>query len=124
ARAGNQKSGSPIIFAGAFLRDGATIVPAVLSAIMAAVFLFGPPASLWAILLGAIGAMLPDPLRFVHRRLPHEPLRTLQRFHRWAHTDSQIKGLVLGFGTQAVFVAIVVGLTIAAHRGAFDFSGR
>ena len=124
SRSVNPKFGSPIMFDGAFLRDVVTIGSDGLFGIIAAVFLFGSPASLWAILLGAIGAMLPDPLRFVHRRLPHEPLRTLQRFHRWAHTDSQIKGFVLGFGTQAVFVAIVVGLTIAAHRGAFDFSGR
>jgi hypothetical protein len=124
SRSVNPKLGSPITFDGALLRDVVTIGSDGLFGIIVAMFLFGSPASLWAILLGAIGAMLPDPLRFVYRRLPHEPLRTLQRFHRWAHTDSQIKGVVLGFGTQAVFVAIVVGLTIAAHRGAFDFSGR
>jgi hypothetical protein len=64
--------------------------------------------------------MLPDPLQFVYTRWPYEPLRTLQRFHRWAHSHKQIRGIILGFGTQAAFVAIVVGLTTAIHRGIFD----
>jgi hypothetical protein len=38
-----------------------------------------------AFVLDATGAMLPDPLQFVHTRMPHEPLWTLQRFHLWAH---------------------------------------
>src|SRR5262249_35737335 len=97
SRAVNPKFVSPVIVNGAFLRDVVPTGADALSGSVAAVFLFGPPASVWAIRLGAIGAMLPDPLRLVHRRLPHEPLRTLQRFHRWAHTDSQIKGFVLGF---------------------------
>jgi hypothetical protein len=52
--------------------------------------------SYWAILLGAIGlpfhrdtfAMLPDPLPFIHARLPQEPLRTLLLL-RLAVADSE-----------------------------------
>jgi hypothetical protein len=111
--------GVPMVFDGALLQDAVTIGLDGLFGITAALFLFASTANLWAILLGAIGAMLPDPLQFVHSRFPHEPLRTLQRFHRWAHTNKNIRGVVLGFGTQAAFVAIVVALTIAIHRGAF-----
>jgi len=79
--------------------------------------LFASPASLWTILLGAIGAMLPDPLQFVHARFPHEPLRTFKRFHRWAHTGRRINGGRLGVGTQAAHVVVVVTLATTLHRG-------
>jgi hypothetical protein len=82
--------------------------------------LFGSPTNYWAISLGSVGAMLPDPLRFVHARLPHEPLRTLQRFHRWAHTKKRIKGAILGIGSQAAFVLFVVAMATVIHHGAFD----
>ena len=112
--------GAPMVFDGAFLRDAVTIGSDGLLGLLAALFLFGSTTSLWAILLGAIGAMLPDPLQFVHTRWPHEPLRTLRRFHRWAHAEKKIKCVILGFATQLAFVAFVVGLTTAVHRGAFD----
>ena len=31
-----------------------------------------------------------------------------------------MKGVILGVGTQAAFVACVIGLTAAIHRGVFD----
>ncbi len=120
SRSVNPRIGAPMVFDGALLQDAVTIGLDGLFGIIAALFLFGSSANLWAILLGAIGAMLPDPLQFVHARLPHEPLLTLQRFHRWAHTDRRIKGVSLGVCTQAAFVALVVALTTAVHRGAFD----
>jgi hypothetical protein len=120
SRSVNPRIGAPMVFDRALLRDAATIGFDGVFGIIAAVFLLASPDNLWAILLGAIGAMLPDPLQFVYTRLPYEPLRTLQRFHRWAHSDKQIRGIILGFGTQAAFVAVVVGLTTAIHRGIFD----
>jgi hypothetical protein len=120
SRCVNPTIGAPMVFDGAFLRDMATIGSDGLFGITAALFLFASTANLWAILLGAVGAMLPDPLQFLHARVPHEPLRMLQRFHRWAHTDKQIKGIILGFGTQAAFVAVVVALTNAIHRDVFN----
>jgi hypothetical protein len=122
SRSVNPRIGAPMVFDGALLQDALTIGIDGLFGIIAAFFLFGSSSNLSAILLGAIGAMLPDPLQFMHARLPHEPLRTLQRFHRWAHTKKELKGIVLGFGAQALFVAVVVALTTAIHRGAFDFA--
>jgi hypothetical protein len=93
SRSINPMIGAPIVFDSALLQDAVTIGFDGLVGIIVALFLFGSSASQWAILLGAIGAMLPDPLQFVHARLPREPLRTLQRFHRWAHSDKKINGL-------------------------------
>jgi hypothetical protein len=76
------------------------------------------PESLSAVLLGAMEDA-PDPLQFVYAHFPREPLWTLQRFHRWAHTDKQIQDLALAFGTQAAFVAVIIGIATAANRGVF-----
>ena len=52
---------------------------------------------------------------------PHEPLRSLQRFHRWIHTDKRIKNdIILGVGSQIALVAVMVGLTMVAHYGVLD----
>ena len=117
SRSVNPRIGAPMAFDRALLEDALTIGTDGLFGIIAALFLFSTTTSLSAILMGGIGAMLPDPLRFVHSRLPREPLRTLQRFHRWAHTKKRIKGIVLGVGTQAALVACVIGLTAVIHRG-------
>jgi hypothetical protein len=120
SRSVNPRIGAPMAFDRALLQDAVTIGFDGLFGTMAALFLFSSSANFWAILMGAIGAMLPDPLQFVHSRLPHEPLRTLQRFHRWAHSKKQIKDAFLGVGSQAAFVASVIVLTAAIHRGVFD----
>jgi hypothetical protein len=120
SRSVNPRIGAPMVFDGALLQDAVAIGCDGLFGILAALLLFASPASLWAILLGAIGAMLPDPLQFVHARFPHEPLRTLQRFHRWAHTEKRIKDVSLGVGTQAAFVCVVVALAAAVHRDVVD----
>jgi hypothetical protein len=120
SRSVNPRIGAPMVFDGALLRDAVAIGCDGLVGILAALLLFASPASLWAILLGAVGAMLPDPLQFLHARFPHEPLLSLQRFHRWAHTKRRIKDISLGVSTQAALVAIVVALTIAVHRGVAD----
>jgi hypothetical protein len=118
----NPKIGGPIVFDRAFLVDMVTIGTDGLVGMIGAVVLFGSSANLWAILLGAIGAILPDPLQFLYTRLPFEPLRTLQRFHRWAHSDKQINDPVFGFGSQAALVTVVVGLTASVNSGAFDYA--
>jgi hypothetical protein len=120
SRSVNPRIGAPMAFDRVLLQDAVTIGFDSLFGIMAALFLFSSSANFWAILLGAVGAMLPDPLQFVHSRLPHEPLRTLQRFHLWAHTKKRMSGVILGVGSQAAFVALAVGLTTAIHRGIFD----
>ena len=74
-----------------------------------AILLFGQSAPLWVIGLAAFAAMLPDPLQVVHRLYPHEPLRTLQRFHEWMHTDTKL-GWRIGVGSQIAFSGAVVML--------------
>jgi hypothetical protein len=114
----NPNIGAPMTFDRALLQDTVTIGSDGLLGFLAALFLFASAESLWAILLGSFGAMLPDPLQFAHVRLPHEPLRTLQRFHRWMHTDKRLYG-VLGVGSQLVLIALIVGVTAALHGGVF-----
>jgi hypothetical protein len=120
SRSVNPKIGAPMAFDRALLQDAVTIGSDGLFGLVAALFLFSSATNFWAILMGAVGAILPDPLQFAYTRWPHEPLRTLQRFHLWAHSKKHPHGVVLGVGTQAAFVALVIGLTAAAHRGIFD----
>ena len=61
SRSVNPRIGAPMVFDGALLHDVVAIGCDGLFGILAALLLFASPASLWAILLGAIGAMLPDP---------------------------------------------------------------
>jgi hypothetical protein len=69
------------------------------------------------VLLGATLAILPDPLQFLHGRFPREPLRSLQRFHVWVHTEQRLEGRpVLGLISQLGFVVLVVALSVAIHR--------
>jgi hypothetical protein len=59
------------------------------------------------VLLGALGAMLPDPLQVVHELYPREPLRSLQRFHVWSHTKQRLNWLI-GVSSQLSFIVLVV----------------
>jgi hypothetical protein len=120
SRSVNPKIGAPMAFDKALLQDVVTIGSDGLFGILVSLLLFGSSANFWAVLMGAVGAILPDPLQFAFTRWPHEPLRTLQRFHLWAHSKKKIDSVVFGAGTQAAFVALVVGLTAAVHRGVFD----
>lgn len=113
----NPAIGAPLALDRAFLLDVLTIGGDGLVGLIAAVLLFAAPASLWAVLLGALGAMLPDPLQVLHAHFPHEPLKSLQRFHRWAHSDKKVDGLALGFGSQAAFVAAVAGVVSVIDHG-------
>ena len=120
SRSINPRIGAPMAFDRALLQDVVTIGSDGLFGLLAALLLFSSATNFWAILMGAIGAILPDPLQFVHTRFPHEPLRTLQRFHRWAHTKKRLKGVMLAIGTQTALIAFVIGLTAAIHRGIFE----
>ena len=70
------------------------------------IWLFATPATTGVIVLGAVAGMLPDPLRVAHRMFPKQPLTTLQRFHRWAHTKRTLSW-PLGISSQALFAASV-----------------
>jgi hypothetical protein len=58
--------------------------------------------------------MLPDPLQFVHKLYPREPLRTLQRFHAWIHSKRRLKWPV-GVASQLSFVVLVIAGFAALH---------
>jgi hypothetical protein len=77
-----------------------------------AVGLFATPATVVVVLLGALAAMLPDPLRFLHSLYPYGPLNSLQRFHHWIHTKRQLDWPI-GVSSQIVFVAAVIGISAA-----------
>ena len=93
-------------------RDIALIGLDAIVGLVLAIGIFATPSTIVAILAGAVGAMLPDPLQFVHTIYPHEPLASLQRFHRWAHTKRQLRWPV-GISSQVAFVAAVVGTIFA-----------
>ncbi|WP_225174675.1 MULTISPECIES: hypothetical protein [unclassified Bradyrhizobium] len=71
-----------------------------------AIWLFATPASAPAIALGAMAAILPDPLQFVHSVCPQEPLITLQRFHERIHSKRKL-AWKLGVSSQIAFAAVV-----------------
>jgi hypothetical protein len=114
------KVGAPLRFDRALLQDAITIGADGILGLVCAFLLFASPANQWAILLGAFGAMLPDGLQFIYLRFPHEPLRTLQRFHRWAHTSADIKDrVVLAVASQALLVVAFSAMSVAAHGSRF-----
>jgi hypothetical protein len=77
------------------------------SGLALALWLFAPPASIWVIALGAIAAMLPDPLQFAHSLFPREPLSTLQRFHGWIHSKRKL-AWTLGVSLQVAFSLLLL----------------
>ena len=76
-----------------------------------AIWLFATPATIGTILLGAVAAMVPDPLQVVHALYPREPLKSLQRFHHWIHAKRKLSWM-LGASSQAIFAAAVSGIAI------------
>ena len=91
------KIGAAMAFDRKLLQDAITIGSDGLLGIIISLVLFSSSANFWAVLMGAIGAMLPDPLQFAYLRLPYEPLRTLQRFHQWAHSKKKIRRAKLNY---------------------------
>jgi hypothetical protein len=93
----------------AVLTDLAVIAVDACAGLALALWLFATPASAWVIVLGAVAAMLPDPLQFVHSVFPREPLNTLQRFHGWIHSKRKLAWR-LGISSQMAFAAAVTAL--------------
>jgi hypothetical protein len=50
----------------------------------------------------------------VHTLYPREPLKSLQRFHRWIHTKRQLQGSI-GVSSQILFAGLVVGIAYIVH---------
>jgi len=100
---------------GALLRDGCLIALDACAGLALAILLFAQSAPIWILMIAAFAAMLPDPLQVVHRLYPHEPLRTLQRFHEWMHTDRKL-GWRIGVASQVVFSIGIVVMTDLLQR--------
>jgi hypothetical protein len=114
------KIGAPLRFDRALVQDVLTIGADGLAGLVFAFLLFASAENQWAILLGACAAMLPDAIQFLHARFPREPLRTLQRLHRWAHTKTEIKERVaLAIASQVLLVVAFSAVSMAAHGGRF-----
>jgi len=77
-----------------------------------AIWLFATSATLGVIILGACAAMLPDTLQFVQSLYPHEPLKSLQRFHHWIHAKQKLSWPI-GASSQAMFAVAVSGIAMA-----------
>jgi hypothetical protein len=75
-------------------------------------WLYASPGATVAVLAGALGGMLPDPLQLLQKLYPREPLKSLQRFHAWIHTKRKLSW-PLGVAVQLSFVLLVVGLSSA-----------
>src|SRR5262249_997136 len=114
------KIGAPLRFDRALLQDAITIGADGLAGLLLALFLFASAENQWAILLGALRAMLPVATRSLPPRAPREPLRTLQRLHRWAHTKTEIKErVVLAVASQVLLVLAFSAFSMATHGGRF-----
>src|ERR1041385_1909635 len=72
-----------MILDGDFFRDVADFSFDVVLGIAVSWLVFASPDSGIAIIAGALGGILPDPLQFVAKKMPYEPLVNLQRFHQW-----------------------------------------
>ena len=105
-RVGRTQTGA-IRLNGALFRDLSLIGLDAFVGLALAILLFAQVTPIWIIMIAAFGAMLPDPLQFLHRLYPHEPLRTLQRFHEWIHSDHRL-GWRIGVGSQLAFSCMVV----------------
>ncbi len=108
----NPNIGAPMKYDKALFRDFLVIGADALLGIVLAIFLFSSPQTFWVILLGACAGILPDALQFLYVRFRHEPLISLQRFHRWIHTRNHLKDSVLvGISSQVLFLLVVVAFT-------------
>ena len=104
----------------ALMLDAVTIGGDALLGLVGGALLFASPTDICAVMLGACGAILPDPLQFVHAHFPREPLRSMQRFHRWMHTKRPMRARIAwGIVSQMVLVVMVVALVKAAHEDVF-----
>jgi hypothetical protein len=100
-----------LTISGALIRDLFVIGFDACAGLALALFLFATPTTLWVVALGAMAGMLPDPLQFVHSLYPREPLRSMQRFHSWIHSNRKLQWR-LGVSSQAAFAALIAVLVL------------
>jgi hypothetical protein len=105
---------SALVLNRSLLRDLGLITLDACVGLGIALWLYASPAAVTAVVLGALGAMLPDPLQVAHKLYPREPLRSLQRFHVRIHTKRSLDW-PLGVSSQLSFVLLVVALFAAGR---------
>jgi len=74
-------------------------------------FFFGASVPFAAVIAGAFGGMLPDPLQFAYVQWKHQPLISMQKLHDWIHSDRELRKegrFMLGAISQLAVIAIVV----------------
>jgi len=96
---------------GALVRDLALIGFDACAGLALAMVLFANPMNAWIVALGATAGMLPDPLQFLYSVYPREPLKSLQQFHSWMHSNKRLQWR-LGVSSQAGFAALVAVLAL------------
>jgi hypothetical protein len=101
------------------IRDLAVIGFDALAGLTLAIAIFGTEADIVAILSGAVGGVLPDPLKFAYTLYPREPLATVERFHNWIHSKRALNW-PLGVSSQIAFASIafasaMIGAALAAR---------
>jgi hypothetical protein len=101
------KPGSAMTLDFSLVRDLGLITLDACVGLAVTLWLYASPNATTAVVLGAFGAMLPDPLQIAHKLCPREPLRSLQRFHVWIHTRQQLSWPV-GVSSQLSFIVLVV----------------
>jgi hypothetical protein len=86
---GNDPMKDDMVLDKRFLKDILKISADAIIGLLLAYLIFGfyLKVSIFVILCGAVGAMMPDALAFVYMKWKHEPLTSLQRFHIWIHAD-------------------------------------
>lgn len=105
----NPDIGATIKYDKAFWVDIARIGSDMFLGVALSVFVFLPFAAPFVLLLGALAGILPDPLLFLHTRFRHEPLVSLQRFHRWMHTKNHLAhAKLLGIFSQLCFLCLII----------------
>jgi hypothetical protein len=102
------QSGVPIRLDRTLILDLLTFGFDALLGVTAGMLVFGSTGNRWVVLVGAIAAMLPDPLQLIPSRYAYEPLRTIQIFHRKIHSKLTLAALPLGVASQLVLAIIVV----------------
>jgi hypothetical protein len=89
-----------------FVKVGIDIVLGIAIATIALAFTGQPLFP--AVLVGAVGGILPDALQVVYGMFPHEPLSSLQRFHGWIQKGRHVSKPLIGLSTQIVCIVIAL----------------
>jgi hypothetical protein len=111
-------AGSAMVLNWSLFRDLGLIMLDACVGLGIALWLYASPVGATAVLLGALGAMLPDPLQIAHKIYPREPLRSLQRFHSWVHTKRRLSW-PLGVSSRLSFVLLTVGCFAALRANLY-----